>query len=107
MRAVYLAGVLRPVRAGVRAALTVERSTELALHLIEIGIRASPVLSPVIIRPVLIGPVLIGGDGRSRRVVRRGTGGPGFVDSHAASYDREVRKTASHTRAGFFEPPPG
>jgi hypothetical protein len=51
--------------------------------------------------------VLIGGDGRSRRVIRRGTGGRGFVDSHAASYGSEVRKTASHTRAGFFEPPPG
>jgi hypothetical protein len=49
--------------------------------------------------------VLIGGDGRSRRVIRRGTGGRGFVDSHAASYGSEVRKTASHTRAWFFEPP--
>src|SRR5580658_4080868 len=94
MRAVHLAGVLRRVRAGVRAPLTVERRTELALHLIKIGIRASPVLSPV-----LIGPVLIGGNGLSRRVVRRGTGGPGFVDSHAASYSSEVRMTASHTRA--------
>ena len=38
---------------------------------------------------MVIGPVLTGGDGRSRRVVRRGISGPGLVDSHAASYGSE------------------
>ena len=71
--AVYLAGIVRAFRAGVIAALTVERLAELALKLIEVGFG---------LRRRVIGLTCgIGGLGTAGWV--RCSFGAGLLDSHA------------------------
>src|SRR5580704_12828447 len=91
MGTVHLAGVVGALGAGVRAALTLERLAELALRLVKVGLGGFHVRAGL----------FLGGLGGGGRLGSR------LLDGHADLLRHRSTYTASHTQAGFIEPPPG
>ena len=93
----HLAGVVHSLGAGVRAALTLKGLAELALHLVEVGLRGFRGRAGLLLAG--LGGLGVGLGGRRL--------GSRLLDGHADLLRHRSTYTASHTRAGFIEPPPG